>query len=233
MKVEPVRTFHLSFGSLRELEQAIRRRKDNQGFYFRSVRPLFKGDPVVLLISVGRLKNPIRIEGSVASLHRRTGQIDLPTDIFVGLNDEEMVRLTATIEHYSEQQQIERRIHDRLPVKIPGCYHLEGEEYRCFTGDLSKGGAYLESQGPLPKIGERVRLILSPPSPNEKDIKLNATVVWISESASRRGMGVQFGDGQPQTKKIARMLRMFRKTLKHTEPKLNENNQDSIITFDD
>jgi uncharacterized protein (TIGR02266 family) len=74
------------------------------------------------------------------------------------------------------------------------------EEYCCFTGDLSRGGAFVLTQNPL-DLEDEFTLKIHVPDGREP-VEVECKVVWTNKYGKeskglRRGMGVKFLKLQP------------------------------------
>jgi len=92
---------------------------------------------------------------------------------------------------------IERRKDERIEVMV----RVEFEEdYCCFTGDLSRGGAFVLTQNPM-DLEDEFTLKIHMPDGREP-VEVGCKVVWTNKYGKeskglRRGMGVKFSKLQP------------------------------------
>jgi len=87
---------------------------------------------------------------------------------------------------------VERRRDERIEVMVRVEFD---EEYCCFTGDLSQGGAFVLTQNPM-DLGEEFDLKIHIPDGREPS-EVGCKVVWTNKygkesNGLRRGMGVKF-----------------------------------------
>jgi uncharacterized protein (TIGR02266 family) len=92
---------------------------------------------------------------------------------------------------------IERRKDERIEVMVRVEFE---EEYCCFTGDLSRGGAFVLTQNPM-DLEDEFTLKIHMPDGREP-IEVGCKVVWTNKYGKeskglRRGMGVKFKKLQP------------------------------------
>jgi type IV pilus assembly protein PilZ len=81
----------------------------------------------------------------------------------------------------------ERRRHIRVRVDLPSAYVFDGNRIEAHIGDMSPGGAFIDTTAPIPPFGTQV--IVEMQFPGNKLVRINAIVRW----AKPGGMGVQFG----------------------------------------
>jgi uncharacterized protein (TIGR02266 family) len=91
----------------------------------------------------------------------------------------------------------ERRKDERIEIMVRVEFE---EEYCCFTGDLSRGGAFVLTQNPM-DLGEEFNLKIHMPDGGEP-VEVGCKVVWTNifgkeSNGLRRGMGVKFLQLQP------------------------------------
>ena len=92
---------------------------------------------------------------------------------------------------------IERRKDERIEVMVRVEFE---EEYCCFTGDLSRGGAFVLTQNPM-DLGDEFTLKIHVPDGREP-VEVGCKVIWTNKYGKesdklRRGMGVKFLKLQP------------------------------------
>jgi Tfp pilus assembly protein PilZ len=92
---------------------------------------------------------------------------------------------------------IERRKDERIEVMVRVEFD---EEYCCFTGDLSRGGAFVLTQNPM-DLGEEFDLKIHIPDGREP-VEVGCKAIWTNKYGKeskglRRGMGVKFLKLQP------------------------------------
>jgi Tfp pilus assembly protein PilZ len=92
---------------------------------------------------------------------------------------------------------IERRKDERIEVMVRVEFD---EEYCCFTGDLSRGGAFVLTQNPM-DLGEEFDLKIHIPDGREP-VEVGCKTIWTNKYGKeskglRRGMGVKFLKLQP------------------------------------
>jgi uncharacterized protein (TIGR02266 family) len=92
----------------------------------------------------------------------------------------------------------ERRKDERIEVMVRVEFE---EEYCCFTGDLSKGGAFVLTPNPM-DLEDEFSLKIHMPDGREP-IEVGCKVIWTNKYGKqsknlRRGMGVRFLKLQPQ-----------------------------------
>ena len=71
--------------------------------------------------------------------------------------------------------------------------------------------------GPLLTVGARFPIELRPRREKTDKIPLNVQVAWIDYFEDTQGMGVVFIKGQPQLKKVQRLVDSFEKGLNLTK----------------
>jgi len=91
-----------------------------------------------------------------------------------------------------DQPGIERRKDERIEVMVRVEFE---EEYCCFTGDLSRGGAFVLTQNPI-DLEEEFTLKIHVPDGREP-VEVGCKVIWTNKYGKesnklRRGMGVKF-----------------------------------------
>ncbi len=99
----------------------------------------------------------------------------------------------------------EKRQHPRVPISWPVELEPPYESLRIRLKDISRGGAFIICQKPLP-LNEKLRLCIK--VPEQEELLLNAEVVWSNTNVPRdqvihRGMGVKFAQN---TKKACQRL---------------------------
>jgi Tfp pilus assembly protein PilZ len=99
----------------------------------------------------------------------------------------------------------EKRQHPRVPISWPVELEPPYESLRIRLKDISRGGAFIICQKPLP-LNEKLRLCIK--LPEQEELLLNAEVVWSNTNVPRdqvihRGMGVKFAQN---TKKACQRL---------------------------
>jgi uncharacterized protein (TIGR02266 family) len=92
---------------------------------------------------------------------------------------------------------IERRKDERIEIMVRVEFE---EEYCCFTGDLSRGGAFILTQNPM-DLEDEFTLKIHIPNGREP-VEVGCKVVWTNKygmesKGLRRGMGVKFLKLQP------------------------------------
>jgi len=97
-----------------------------------------------------------------------------------------------------EDPGIERRKEERIEVMVQVEFE---EEYWCFTGSLSRGGAFVLTQNPM-DLEDEFSLKIHVPDGREP-IEVGCKVIWTNKYGQqskdlRRGMGVKFLKLQPQ-----------------------------------
>ena len=88
----------------------------------------------------------------------------------------------------------EKRQHPRVPIAWPIVLEPPYEGLKVQLKDISRGGAFIMCQKPLP-LNEKLRLCIK--VPEQEELLLNAEVVWSninvpSDQVIHRGMGVKF-----------------------------------------
>ena len=88
----------------------------------------------------------------------------------------------------------EKRRHPRLAISWPIEFEPPYEKIKARLKDISRGGAFIVCQKPLP-LNEKLRLCIR--MPEQEELFLNAEVVWSNvnvpqDQVIHRGMGVKF-----------------------------------------
>jgi len=110
-----------------------------------------------------------------------------------------------------EEPGIERRKEERIEVMVRVEFE---EEYWCFTGNLSRGGAFLLTKNPL-DLEDKFSLKIHLPDAGEP-IEVGCKVIWTNKYGRqcedlRRGMGVKFLKLQPQDQiRIEEFIKAFK-----------------------
>jgi Tfp pilus assembly protein PilZ len=113
----------------------------------------------------------------------------------------------------------EKRRHPRLAISWPIGLEPPYENIQVKLKDISRGGAFIVCQKPLP-LNEKLRLCIK--VPDQEELLLNAEVVWSNTNVPQdqvihRGMGVKFT--QNTTKARQRLQNAIAIHLKKTEGK--------------
>lgn len=97
----------------------------------------------------------------------------------------------------------EKRAHPRRPLHPPIAFKLDGgERVDAVCGDLSIGGAFIETTAPAP-FGSEITVFLHLPELNA-EAQVRAIVRW----GKKGGMGVQFGVmGARETHALVELLK--------------------------
>lgn len=87
--------------------------------------------------------------------------------------------------------EMDLRMDLRVPTALPGRVERRGQKADVLIGDLSRSGAYVETQGHFP-TGNQLTLEISLPS---EPVRVRALIRWLAaapEGARPRGFGVEF-----------------------------------------
>jgi uncharacterized protein (TIGR02266 family) len=80
----------------------------------------------------------------------------------------------------------------------------EGEQRRELIADISRGGAFVSTENPLP-VGAAVQFFLRPPRAFVS-LELFATVVWVRTAGAHPGMGLQFETTRASREKLEKLI---------------------------
>ncbi|MBV1856827.1 MAG: PilZ domain-containing protein [Nannocystaceae bacterium] len=146
------------------------------------------GEAVSLEISFGPMVDEVTVEASVASI---TVDADSgTTHVVVSIAHSEHGRATYVREVLTGTRSASARRHRRVPVDIEVRWTSNGNRYASRVRDLSRGGAFIESQI-LPIIGAKVDVELRLPE-GPATLALDGEVAWLRTRTGKLGFGVCF-----------------------------------------
>ncbi len=97
------------------------------------------------------------------------------------------------------------RYEQRLQTDLPVVLNFDGSHRHEKLADLSLGGAFVQSQAPLP-AGSEVALTVRPPRALMR-LHLPARVAWMRDTGDATGMGLAFGLQSPkQAERLQKLL---------------------------
>jgi uncharacterized protein (TIGR02266 family) len=115
-----------------------------------------------------------------------------------GLSGEQKGEALTQLEELLDR---DRREHPRVPCSIPVTCKTEGGVFKDFIGDISAGGAFIQTSETF-SHGEHITLSLSFPDLKEP-LKITGEVVW----RAKQGIGVRFASPlSKDLKEIAGLL---------------------------
>ena len=96
-----------------------------------------------------------------------------------------------------DDQDQDRRRHDRVPLKIPVDYTSVDAFFSEFSANINEGGMFVEIEEP-PELGTVVQLQFSLPG-GEQDVQVEGRIAWISDGKdeSVAGVGIEFQNLRP------------------------------------
>lgn len=103
-----------------------------------------------------------------------------------------------------------RRAEPRIRAELRVAYYVPPRFHPGTTLDISAGGMFVRTDGPLPEIGKGVylklyRSVLLPP------IRLSARTCWIDRVDTRRGMGVNCFDTPRALRRLSSLVERQRR----------------------
>ena len=205
--------FFLTFQSVDEFERVMEGIGPSGGIFFKSTRPLSAGKQVSIVTRIKGIADPVFLRGVIVSRRVRTGGPNLPAGVYVRLTDRDRARIGRVVRYLKSAKIRMQRIHPRYPLTIPAKYSTSEGEIESCTLNISQGGVFLHTTGPLLTTGARFSLVLYPKGEEGKPLRVDARVAWIDYFESTKGMGVAFTSGQGRLKRIQRLISGYEKRL--------------------
>lgn len=125
--------------------------------------------------------------------------------------DQPAALLTAS----QKSQGQEKRKHPRVAISWPLELEPPHEKIKARLKDISRGGAFVVCQQPLP-LNAKLRLCIK--VPQQEELLLNAVVVWSNSNVPQdqvihRGMGIKFAQNTTRTRhRLENAISMHLKT---------------------
>jgi hypothetical protein len=116
----------------------------------------------------------------------------------VRVRDEDAARVRTAVEllHRDREPQRETRLAtDDVPIR----YEIPTGSFIGAVRDVSTGGCFIATLGPLPAPGGPVSLEVRPPGLLARRVRLLARCTWVDELDQSRGFGVRYEPDQPTT----------------------------------
>ncbi|HUU02606.1 MAG TPA: PilZ domain-containing protein [Myxococcota bacterium] len=211
---EKNRKLFLPFATVAEFDKALDRSGADTGFFLEGFRSLSIGEQVTIVISVKGSPGQVFLEGRVIWRRARSGGRKMPSGVFIGLIERDRARIDGIFKFLKSPGTRERRMHQRFHVDLDASYRTSKGAFPSSVSNLSRGGAFLRCMGPLLTVGARFPLELRPRREKTDKIPLNVRVAWIDYFEDTQGMGVVFVKGQPQLKKVQRLVDGYEKIMK-------------------
>jgi hypothetical protein len=210
-----IQDFILSFNSIHEFAMTFDLQRDDTGaFISMNGSSAAVGQDARIKVVIDGFLLPFYLTGFVAWRRLRSGP-QLPSGVYIKLNERERSRLGGIINHFKTSKQLaERRKSPRFPLIAGGVYETAKGNFVSETRDISKGGVFIECDGPLISVGARFPVVLYLDGQTAKGIQLHAQVAWIELFDESKGMGLIFERGQSGIKQVYRALKRIDKQMK-------------------
>ncbi len=214
---DKARKIFLPFESVAELDKALERSGAETGFFLEGIKSISIGELLTIVVSVKGAPAQVFLEGRVTWRRARSGGPNLPSGVFIGLLERDRARLGGIFKFLKSPGTRERRTYQRYPVNFDASYKTSKGAFPSSVRNLSRGGAFMHCMGPLLTVGASFPLELRPRREKTEKIPLNVRVAWIDYFEDTQGMGVVFIKGQPQLKKVQRLVDNFEKKMKQSK----------------
>ena len=207
--------FKAQFDSANAFQQAFAARGDDVGLFLSTGLDLPLGERVVIKALVAKQPEPVYLDGLVAWRRMRSRGRSLPRGLFVTLSGTARRRFDATVYYLSRNDRSsEGRAHARFPVFSQAEYRTNRGDHPAEIRDISMGGAFLQLQGPLLKVGAHTVVTVN--FQNES-IQLQAKVVRFDPTPGSPGLAVSFNPGQSALKRLSRTMKTAQQEMReHT-----------------
>jgi len=179
----------LEYENREQLDLAVHSR-DKRTLFYPAIGPMSENQTVNIQVTIENSNVLFPMAAKVVFVRQRPQGKDKPRGVglqIVQQDSSRFERLCAYID--GVWQPGIRRAHRRYPVSIRASYYLPPKYHDATVTDISAGGLFLRSDGPLPEIGKGV-LVRLHPSRLGRAIELECQVRWLDEVAGRRGAGL-------------------------------------------
>jgi hypothetical protein len=210
--------FRTQFQSATSFFDAFAAKGDDIGLFLSTGIDLPLGERVVIKALVAGQSEPVYLDGLVSWRRLRPRGRELPRGIYVALSGTARRRFNAAVDFLSkENRSTPGRAHPRFPVFSQAEYRTDRGEHPAEIRDISMGGAFLQVQGPLLKVGAHTHITLDLLPRKSDAIGLQAEVVRFDPTPGSPGLAVRFLPGQSALKRLARVMNSIQQEMQeHT-----------------
>lgn len=210
--------FKTQFQSAASFFDAFAAKGDDIGLFLSTGIDLPLGERVVIKALVVGRPEPVYLDGLVSWRRLRPRGTELPRGLYVALSGTARRRFNAAVDFLSkENRSTPVRAHPRFPVFSQAGYRTDRGEHPAEIRDISMGGAFLQVQGPLLKVGSQTHISLNLLPHKSETIALKAEVVRFDPTPGSPGLAVRFLPGQSGLKRLARALKEVQEEMReHT-----------------